>query len=130
MTGRMSAALLVVPFLFIGGVAQDARSMKGYELYSWKVGHKWHYSLLIGTNRNKSIDEIVKNKNIKIGDEALRAELKKLAKGQEVFWLSEAPRGSTRAATKHSTGFKHPSRKRIERLMDYCNEIGIKLTLL
>src|ERR1051325_1013820 len=33
-------------------------SMKGYELYSWKEGKQWKFSLLIGTNRDKTLEEI------------------------------------------------------------------------
>ena len=33
-------------------------SMKGYELYSWQEGNTWKFSLLVGTNREKSLDEI------------------------------------------------------------------------
>jgi hypothetical protein len=34
-----------------------AESMKGYELYSWQDGNTWKFSLLTGTNREKSLDE-------------------------------------------------------------------------
>lgn len=62
--------------------------MKGYELYSWKVKGKWHYSLLSGTNRVKSFDEITTNRTIRVGDAALKSELKNLPKGEEVFWTA------------------------------------------
>ncbi len=35
-----------------------AGSMKGYELYSWQDGDRWYFSVLVGTNRNKTLDEI------------------------------------------------------------------------
>ena len=46
-----------------GGAAQStptpfAASMKGYELYSWQEGGQWKFSVLIGTNREKTLDEI------------------------------------------------------------------------
>lgn len=34
------------------------RPMKGYELYSWQEGETWHFTLITGTNRNKSPEEI------------------------------------------------------------------------
>lgn len=33
-------------------------SMKGYELYSWSEGSQWSFTLITGTNRNKSFIEI------------------------------------------------------------------------
>jgi hypothetical protein len=32
--------------------------MKGYELYSWQQDGQWVFSLLVGTNREKTLDEI------------------------------------------------------------------------
>jgi len=33
-------------------------SMKGWEIYSWPDGSGWHYSILVGTNRLKTLDEV------------------------------------------------------------------------
>jgi predicted small lipoprotein YifL len=33
-------------------------SMKGYELYSWQEEGQWHFTLITGTNRNKTLEEI------------------------------------------------------------------------
>lgn len=33
-------------------------SFKGFELYSWQEDEKWHFSLLEGTNRMKTCEEI------------------------------------------------------------------------
>jgi len=35
------------------------RQMKGYELYSWQNGSNWNFTLITGTNRTKSFDEII-----------------------------------------------------------------------
>jgi len=32
-------------------------SMKGYELYSWQEEGQWHFTLVTGTNRNKTLSE-------------------------------------------------------------------------
>jgi hypothetical protein len=34
------------------------RSMKGYELYSWREGDGWRFGLITGTNRSKTCAEI------------------------------------------------------------------------
>jgi hypothetical protein len=33
-------------------------AMKGYELYSWPVGQEWHFTLIAGTNRVKTYEEV------------------------------------------------------------------------
>jgi len=33
-------------------------SLKGWELYSWPVGNSWHFSILTGTNRLKTLEEV------------------------------------------------------------------------
>ena len=101
--------------------------MKGYELYSWRENGKWHYLLLPGTNREKSFEEITSNKNIKVGDAALKGELKKISRGQEVFWMSDVGMGPSSSGK--SSSMKLPSRKRIKEIIEYCNKLGIKMTL-
>jgi hypothetical protein len=121
-----AAIILSVGVVAFGQSSQP--QMKGYELYSWKVGSKWHYSLLPGTNRAKTLEEITKNKEIKIGDAALKEKLKGLVKGEQVFWMSDAPSGVI-VPPSNSSSMKLPSRKRIKSLMAYCDKLGIKLTL-
>jgi hypothetical protein len=93
---------------------QPQMAMKGYDLYSWKVKSKWHYSLLAGTNHVKSFDEITTNKTIRVGDSALRAELENLPKGEEVFWMSDAPAGIAKPASSKAPSLRLPSRQRID----------------
>ncbi len=40
------------------------KSLKGYELYSWQKGNDWFFSLVVGTNRNKSVAEICRIKKL------------------------------------------------------------------
>jgi hypothetical protein len=105
------------------------QSMNGYELYSWKVKGKWHYSLLVATNRAKTYDEIISRNVERIGSEALEAELRKIPRGGEVFWMGDAPVGAKRSATTKGLDLKHPSRKRIERIKGICESLGLKLKL-
>jgi hypothetical protein len=106
------------------------KEMKGYELYSWKLKGKWHYSLLVGTNRSKTYEEITSNKLVRIGDTALKSELKKLPKGEEIFWMSDAPRTLERSKPGQRFDIKMPSRKRIKSIRAYCDRLGIKLKLV
>jgi len=126
---KMIAGFAALLILATANGQVPQQSIKGYELYSWKVKGKWHYSLLAGTNRTKTYDEIISNNTERIGSEALEAELKKIPKGEEVFWKGDAPVGATRSATSKGLDLKHPSRNRIKRIKAICERLGIKLKL-
>lgn len=71
-------------------------SMKGYELYSWPVGEQWHFTLITGTNRNKTVEEVTSSEDrlsadgwVRIhvqGVEAIQAVLSRIPAGEWVFW--------------------------------------------
>jgi len=64
------------------------KSMKGYELYSWKEDDQWKFSLLIGTNRDKTLEEI-KSANVVLADvDALLSSLEKIPAGEYITWSS------------------------------------------
>lgn len=65
-----------------------AGSMKGYELYSWQDGDQWFFSLLVGTNRSKTLDEIRSPGSTFKEIKALQAALETIPAGQFVTWLS------------------------------------------
>jgi len=64
-------------------------SMKGWELYSWPNGNDWNYSILIGTNRLKTYDEVTTNKIIVFGKESLKMVLDKLPEGEYISWIGK-----------------------------------------
>ena len=104
-------------------------SMKGYELYSWKLKGHWYYSLLPGTNRLKTYEEITAPGIVKRDAAGLKAELQKLPRGEEVFWMSDAPAGASKSAARQVLNVKHPSRTRIKGIKAMCDKLGIKLKL-
>ena len=65
------------------------QSMKGYELYSWQEGSQWKFSVLVGTNREKTMDEIKSTKVVLPGVEALQSVLERIPSGQYVTWWSK-----------------------------------------
>jgi hypothetical protein len=95
-------ALFVLAFCLIGlalslvGCATDATttgdgwrtSMKGWELYSWQKDGEWLFSLLEGTNREKSRAEIQAPEVTLEGIDALQTGLELIAPGQYVTWWS------------------------------------------
>lgn len=64
-------------------------SMKGYELYSWQDGREWKFSLLVGTNREKTLDEIKSADAVLPNVEALKTKLEEIPAGQYVTWSSK-----------------------------------------
>ena len=67
---------------------QLSESMKGYELYSWQEGNQWKFSLVVGTNREKTLDEIKSMDTVLPDVEALISALQKVPSGQYVTWSS------------------------------------------
>lgn len=63
-----------------------SESMKGYELYSWQESGEWKFSLLVGTNREKTLEEIQSAEVVLSGVEALTATLKQIPAGQYITW--------------------------------------------
>ncbi len=105
------------------------KQMKGYELYSRKIKGHWYYSLLPGTNRLKSYEEITAPGVVRRDAAGLKAELQKLPRGEEVFWMSDAPAGASKSAAGQLLNVKHPSRKRIQGIKAMCDKLGIILKL-
>ena len=86
--------VLVVALLSACGAASQSsptpypESMKGYELYSWQDGDQWNFSILVGTNREKTLDEIKSADTVLRGIEALTAALERMPAGQYITWSS------------------------------------------
>ncbi|MBN1316442.1 MAG: hypothetical protein JXA42_13285 [Anaerolineales bacterium] len=94
------------------------RSMKGYELYSWQDGEQWCFSLLMGTNRIKTYDEVT-SLDVRIqGVDALLEELDRLPRGESLFWTSGLVPGT-----------RLPSDDIIAAVKETCQEGGIQLEI-
>lgn len=101
----------------------------GYELYSWKIKNHWYYSLLPRSNDSKTFEQITASASVRRDTSGLTSALSKLPKGEEVFWMGDAPAGAIKSATEHGLSLKHPSRNRIKHIKGICNKLGIKLNL-
>jgi hypothetical protein len=104
-------------------------SIRGYELYSWKIKSHWYYSLLPRSSSAKTYEDITSNKEVRRGTSGLTAALSKLPRGEEVFWMGDAPAGAIKSGAEHGLSLKHPSRKRIKRIKSICDRLAIKLNL-
>jgi hypothetical protein len=64
-------------------------AMKGWELYSWPNGNDWNYSILVGTNRLKSLEDVTTNRIIVLGEDSLKLLLDKIPENEFIFWISK-----------------------------------------
>ncbi len=109
--------------------------MKGYELYSWQEDGQWQFTLITGTNRNKTLEEITSHTPLVPGDgwvnihvtgcEAIKKVLSRLPEGEPVFWL-----GSMREAqpSKTTVNITLPDTATINSIKDYAAQIKIDLS--
>ena len=85
---------LLLPLLSACGAASQPiatpfpESMKGYELYSWQEGDQWNFALLVGTNREKTLEEIKAEETVLRGVDALTGALEQMPAGQYITWSS------------------------------------------
>lgn len=112
---------------------QLPQSMKGYELYSWQDGSTRVYTLVTGTNRAKSFDEITATENTDDGDylkitvtnlEDLKKLLARLPVGEEVFWGGINLEGEVSAGTVY---FSYPPEEELQEVVQFSMQHGINL---
>ncbi|MBN1259719.1 MAG: hypothetical protein JXB35_03475 [Anaerolineae bacterium] len=92
------------------------QSMKGWELYSWQEAGTWQFTLVPGTNRLKTWDEITQEGVA--GVVTLKARLATLAEGEQVFWGTELAGGAL------------PPEAIVDQVREYCKTLGLSLVLL
>jgi|GEM_PF-1292404 len=121
-----------------------AHSEKGYELYSWQEPEDalWHYTLVTGTNRQKTAEELLTEENalsnenaltedgwVKLtvtGTEALLELLARLPRGEQIFWHGAvaAPAGAD------SGQFRLPEEAVVDTTDARCRELSLELIVV
>lgn len=94
-------------------------AFKGVELYSWK--HEtgpFRFSLLWGTNRNKSDSEIKAQRCVLFDVPAVKAVLGHLAEGEHVFWAN---------ATCPQKDCEYPPGEVMQELRSHAQGVGVAL---
>ena len=94
----------------------DTASMKGYELYSWKEDEQWCFSILIGTNREKTLEEIQSLDATLKGMEELHPVLESIPAGEFVTWVS-------------GDGLAFPPDETIRQVDQVCRDQGLEFSL-
>ena len=95
-------------------IEPGVESMKGYELYSWEKNDEWYFSILIGTNREKTLEEIQSPDAVLKGMDELEAALESIPARQYVTWSAPEP-------------LAFPSENLIQQVQKICKEQGLEL---
>jgi hypothetical protein len=122
--------------LSITSVEKLPRSFKGYELYSWEEDGQWHFTLITGTNRNKTVEEIISKEDIisetgwvrvhVMGVNAIRAVLSKLHQDEEIVWLA---RPRSEQTPPGDIDFMFPPEQIINSVKEQAEQCGVDLVV-
>jgi len=105
-----------------------ARSMKGWELYSWPNGTDWNYSILPGTNRIKSYEEVIHNNILVCGIDSLKMLLDKVPANEEIGWIGEE--WLTDCWPYEYGELSLPGKKILDEIQAYCDQKELKLSII
>ncbi len=116
-------------------IAMLPKSMKGYELYSWSQDGQWHFTLITGTNRNKTQDEIIARSNTVtadgwvqiqvIGVEAIKTIIAGIPQDEWVSWRTVP----IEPAAASGVIFTLPPETIVEALKTQAQQSGFHLTV-
>ena len=108
--------------------------MKGYELYSWLEGSQWHFTLITGTNRTKTMEEITAGEdyvsetgwvNIHVvGTDKIKNVLSKLPRDESVSWCDELHIGQTT-----DTDLQLPPEQITDEIKEYAERRGLDFSI-
>ncbi|HEX9897455.1 MAG TPA: hypothetical protein VGA85_07365 [Dehalococcoidales bacterium] len=118
--------------LSISAVDKLPHSMKGYELYSWLEDSQWHFTLITGTNRTKTLEEIISEEDFVsetgwvnvhvVGIDAIKTALSKLPQGESIFWCDELHIGQT---TETNINMQLPPTETLNDIKEYAEQCGL-----
>jgi len=100
-----------------------APSFKGWELYSWPTGNDWNYSILMGTNRSKTYQEVITNKIAVLGKDSLKILLNKMPAKEEIMWFGKR-------AGEGWENLSFPDNNTINEIKNYCIQKELILHVL
>jgi hypothetical protein len=116
--------------LSIAAVDELPHSMKGYELYSWSEDDQWHFTLITGTNRTKTMEEITSKDDVisetgwvkihVVGADAIRNVLSRLPQGESVGWCDAMHIGQTT-----ETDLQLPPTQVVDAIKEHAEQCGL-----
>lgn len=111
-------------------------SLKGYELYSWQSGHEWYYTLISGSNRVKTTQEIlsgasaIQDDGVQVtvqGVHDIELTLEQLPSDARVVWLG---RRAVKRRGSRPGALSLPPRRDVEDIQEHCRELGVRLEVV
>jgi hypothetical protein len=99
----------------------EQTSFKGMELYSWQAKNgEWQYSLLVGTNRNKTAEEIL---STPLDLQGVKNEIAIMAVGESLFWTNNVYDTSS----SQTVNFSFPPKDVVNELKEFAREKQVDL---
>ena len=109
-------------------------SLKGWELYSWPDGNNWRFSLMVGTNRLKTLDEVTSLESSAVhlitvtGTDTLKAVLLRFPENESILWIGQT-------WLEHSWGANYgtlqlPGDATVEDISAFCSQHKLVLTVI
>jgi hypothetical protein len=124
------------PLVTVTSTSPLPPSLKGYELYSWRDGDNWYFTLITGTNRTKTLAEITSQDSIieeggwvkitVIGLQELLVVLDRLPHSEQIFWLN----GKRLDHPEEISIFAFPPGEVVEQVRKHSEQRGIKLEIV
>jgi hypothetical protein len=107
-------------------------SMKGYELYSWEEDSEWHFTLITGTNRTKTMEEIISKADYisesgwvrihVVGADAIKGVLSRLPQTESIVWCDELHIGQT---TELNINIQLPPEQITDAIKEHAEQYGL-----
>ena len=112
---------------WFGRASQTSRAeqtaFKGLELYSWQDKNGiWQYSILEGTNRNKTLEEV---QSIPLDLQGVKDAIAKMAVGESLFWMNRVQD----AASGQMSQLLFPPDEVVDELQEFAREKQVELYL-
>ena len=111
-------------------------SMKGYEIYSWPQDNQWHFTLITGTNRDKTWQDIITGNNTVspdgwvnihvIGVDTIKGLISRIPQGDFVIWLP-SPRADL---SQSPVNFGFPPASTVDDIKAYGAQCGLDFAML
>ena len=96
-------------------------AFKGMELYSWQnESGEWQYSILEGTNRNKTLDEI---QSTPLDLQGVKVEIAQMAVGESLFWMNNV----YDAGSSQAVNLPFPPDTVVDELKEFAREKQVDL---
>lgn len=106
-------------------------SMKGWELYSWPEGNNWYFSVLAGTNRTKTYEEVISNNPSDLhlitvcSIDSLKMVLAKFSENEYIAWIGDG--WLQRCWSANHGNLQLPPQISINEITQYCNQRKLNL---